>query len=166
METKAALLDSFKREHSTVDAGLAAMTAGLDRLADTIDVGTVQALAATQRFLQSVLVPHAEWEELTFYPALRDLVRDHADANAGMLIDHREILSKVTAFVSLIRRIAAGERDASVLDRARILGYQVRALVDVHCLKEEEIYCDLLRRYLSDREVVSALAVGDQMGHD
>jgi hypothetical protein len=64
-----------------------------------------------------VLIPHAEWEELTFYPAARDLVREHGDANGGMLIDHREILARIEAFTALVRRIEAGERDAGLLDQ-------------------------------------------------
>lgn len=163
---KAALLEEFTREHSQLSDGLAALTAALDGMRDGVEVLGARSLAESRRFIQQVLIPHAEWEELTFYPALGGLVREHADPNAGMLIDHREILSRVEAFLALVARIEAGERDPEVLDRARILGYQVRALVDLHCRKEEEIYCAVLRRHLSDREAVHALAVGDQHGHD
>lgn len=83
-----------------------------------------------------------------------------------MLADHREILARVEVFSGLIRRVEAGERDPDLLDAARILGYQIKVLVEVHWRKEEEIYCSLLRRHLSDREALNALALGEQMGHD
>ena len=163
---KSDLLEGFKAEHEQLDAGITRLTETLDRLARGVDSALLRALADSDRFLQRVLVPHAEWEELTFYPAVRDVLRTHGDVNAAMLIDHREIVARIQTFAALVRRLEAGERDPELLDRARILGYQIRALVEVHYRKEEEIYCDLIRRYLSDREAPNALAVGDQLGHD
>ncbi len=163
---KGELLEDFKTEHAQLGAGLTRLTETLDRLARGLDPTLQRALADADRFFQRVLVPHAEWEELTFYPAVRDVLRTHGDVNAAMLIDHREILTRIQAFTVLVRRLEAGDSDPDLRDRARILGYQIRALVEVHCRKEEEIYCDLIRRYLSDREAPSALAVGDQLGHD
>lgn len=163
---KAALLAGFKKEHTHLDTGLVSVTEVLDRLRSGVDAGLLKSLGETDRFFQQMLVPHAEWEELTFYPAMRDLVAQHGDPNAGMLIDHQEILARITEFTALLRRIQDGERDPDLFDQARILGYQIRALVEVHCRKEEEIYCGLLRRHLSDGDVVHALAIGDQMGHD
>lgn len=164
--TRAALIEGFKQEHSDLDAGMEAMTRTLDRLRDGVARDLVRDLSETRRFLQRVFVPHTEWEELTFYPALGDLVRAHGDPNAAMLIDHREIMARIDAFLALAARIEAGEQDAELIDRARILAYQVRALVELHDRKEEEVYVALLRRHMSDRDAVSALAVGDQHGHD
>jgi hemerythrin-like domain-containing protein len=164
--TKGDLLQGYRTEHAHLDQGMARLTETLDRLASGLDPGLLRALADSDRFLRRVVVPHAEWEELTFYPAVRDVLRAHGDVNAAMLIDHREILARIQAFAALVRRLEAGERDPTLLDRARILGYQIRALIDVHCRKEEEIYCDLIRRYLSEQEAPGALAVGDLQGHD
>jgi alkylhydroperoxidase family enzyme len=83
-----------------------------------------------------------------------------------MHIDHREIMRRIEAFLALIHRIEAGEHDPDLIDRARILAYQIQALVESHERKEEEIYVALMERHMSDREVVRALSVGDQMGHD
>ncbi|MDR7523353.1 MAG: hemerythrin domain-containing protein [Armatimonadota bacterium] len=166
MSTKASLIEGYKREHSQLDEGLAAMTDTLDRLQRGVEPSLVRRLAETRRFLQRVFVPHAEWEELTFYPAVGELVRRHGDPNAQMLVDHREIMARIETFAALAGRIEAGERDPAVVDRARILAHQIRALVEAHDRKEEEIYLPLLVRHLSDREVASALAVGDQHGHD
>jgi hemerythrin-like domain-containing protein len=163
---KGDLLEGFRAEHRALTSGMAGIAAALDRLVAGDDVGGLDRLPAADQFFRQVLIPHAEWEELTFYPAVRDVLREHGDVNAAMLLDHREILGRIHAFLALARRIIAGERDAVLLDRARILGYQVLALLEVHCLKEEEIYCSLIRRYLSDREAPNALAVGDQLGHD
>lgn len=164
--TNASLTEGYKREHDQLDEGLAAMTETLDRLQRTVDQPLIRALGQTRQFLQNVFVPHAEWEELTFYPALGELVREHGDPNAAMFIDHREIMARIQAFSALASRIEAGERDPGMIDRARILAYQIQALVESHEKKEEEIYVALLRRHLSDREVVRVLSVGDQLGHD
>ncbi|MDR7544848.1 MAG: hemerythrin domain-containing protein [Armatimonadota bacterium] len=164
--TKDSLTRDYKREHDQLDAGLAAMTETMDRLQRQVESSQIGALSQTRQFLQQVFVPHAEWEELTFYPALGELVRKHGDPNAPMFIDHREIMGRVQAFVALASRIEAGERDPATIDRARILAYQIAALVEAHERKEEEVYLALLERHLSDREVVHVLTVGDQLGHD
>lgn len=163
---KGDLLEGFRTEHRALAAGMANLAAALDRLVVGGDADALARLPEADRFFRQILIPHAEWEELTFYPAVRDVLREHGDVNAAMLIDHREILARIQTFLALTRRLIAGERDAVLLDRVRILGYQIQALVEVHCLKEEEIYCSLIRRYLSDREAPNALAVGDQLGHD
>lgn len=163
--TKASLTEGYTREHDQLDEGLAAMTDTLDRLQRRSDPALVKALGKTRQFLQQVFVPHAEWEELTFYPALGELVRERGDPNAAMYIDHREIMRRIQAFTDLAGRIEAGEHDPALVDQARILAYQIQVLVEVHERKEEEIYVALLR-HLSDREVARALSVGDQLGHD
>ncbi len=164
--TKAALIDGFKVEHAQLGAGLSALTDVLDRLQQGADPTLRSSLRETEHFFRQVLIPHAEWEEITFYPGVGDLVRRYGDVNATMLIDHREILSRISEFVTLAGKIEAGDVDPMLVDRARILAYQIRVLVDVHCRKEEEVYVALLCRHLTDDEVVNALAVGDQMGHD
>jgi len=165
-QTKTALIEGFKVEHVGLGAGLNALTDVMDRLQQGVDPSVLGSLRETTQFFEQELIPHAEWEELTFYPGVGDLVRRHGDVNATMLIDHREIVSRITEFLTLGGRIEAGEQDPALVDRARILAYQIRALVEVHCLKEEEVYFTLLRRHLTDGEVVHALAVGDQLGHD
>jgi|SRR3990172_279431 len=164
-EAKTSLIEGFKAEHAQLGAGLAALTGTMDRLQQGAGPAAAE-LRKTEQFFRQVLVPHAEWEEITFYPGIGDLVRRHGDVNATMLIDHREILARISEFIRLAGEIEAGDADPSLIDRARILAYQIRALVEVHCLKEEEVYVSLLRRHLSEAEVVHALAVGDQMGHD
>ncbi|MDR7418626.1 MAG: hemerythrin domain-containing protein [Armatimonadota bacterium] len=164
--TKGALTEGYKREHDQLDAGLASMTDTLDRLQRRVEPDLIKALGQTRRFLQNVFVPHAEWEELTFYPALGELVRERGDPNAAMFIDHREIMRKIEAFVALAARIEAGDTDPALVDQARILAYQIQALVESHERKEEEIYVALMQRHLSDREAVRVLSVGDQLGHD
>lgn len=165
-QVKAALIEGFRVEHAGLAAGLTALTDAMDRLQQNTSPAQSASLRDSQGFLRRVLIPHAEWEELTFYPGVGELVRRHGDVNATMLIDHREILARITDFTALIGEIEAGDRDPTLVDRARILAYQIRALVEVHCRKEEEVYCALLQRHLTDGEVVHALAVGDQMGHD
>jgi hypothetical protein len=163
---KETLSQGYMREHDQLETGLAAMTEALDRLQQGVEPASVQALGASRRFLRQVFVPHAEWEELTFYPALAELVRTHGDPNAAMYIDHREIMRRIDAFLVLAGRVEAGEHDPALIDRARILAYQIQALVEAHEKKEEEIHVALMRRHLSDREVARALSVGDQLGHD
>lgn len=163
---KAALTEGYEREHDQLDAGMAAMTETLDRLQKGTNPERIKALAKTRQFLQQVFVPHAEWEELTFYPALGDLVREHGDPNAAMFIDHREIMRCIQAFTKAAGRIESGEHDPALIDQARILAYQIKVLVESHERKEEEIYVALMKRHLSDREAVRVLSVGDQLGHD
>ncbi len=160
------LIKDYKAEHANLDAGVARLTSVLDRAREGVDAATVASLREVDRFLHRELVAHAEWEELTFYPAVGELIRRHGNVNEGMLIDHVAIVDRVKAFSALIRRIDAGERDADLIDRTRILAYQIQALVEVHDRKEEDVYLALLRRHSSDQDLVHALAIGDLTGHD
>jgi hypothetical protein len=160
------LIRRYKDEHADLDAGLARMTEVLDQARQGVDAGTAAALRDLDRFLHRELLAHAEWEELTFYPAVGELIRRHGNVNEGMLIDHMAIVDRVKAFTELIRRIGAGDGSADLIDRARILAYQIQALVEVHDRKEEDVYLALLRRHSSDEDLMHALAVGDLTGHD
>jgi hemerythrin-like domain-containing protein len=166
MGTARDLIKNYTDEHATLDAGLARLTGTLDRARQGVDAGTVAALRDVDRFLNRELLPHAEWEELTFYPAVGELIRRHGNVNEGMLIDHLAIVDRVRTLTDLLRRIDAGERDPELIDRARILAYQIQALVEVHDRKEEDVYLALLRRHSSDQDLVHALAIGDLTGHD
>jgi hemerythrin-like domain-containing protein len=161
---KATLLEAYRKEHAELGAGLEALTRMLDRLQG--GGPTPEAVRDAERFFRQVMIPHAEWEELTFYPAVGALLRQHGDVNAAMVADHREIAVRVADLLAMLQRLAAGPRDPALADRARLLGHQIRALVELHCRKEEEIYCSLVRRHLSDRDAVHALAIGDALGHD
>lgn len=164
--SKASLTQGYVREHDQLDEGLAAMIQVLDRLQRGVEPEAVAGLRKTRQFLRQVFVPHAEWEELTFYPALGPLVRERGDPNAAMYIDHREILRRIEDFLALAAEIERGDHDPGLIDRARILAYQIQALVETHERKEEEIYVALLQRHLSEREIVQVMTVGDQLGHD
>ena len=160
------LIKRYKDEHADLDAGLARMTEVLDDARHGVDAATVAALRDLDRFLNRELLVHAEWEELTFYPPIGELIRRHGNVNEAMLIDHVAIVDRVKTFTELIRRIGAGERHADLIDRARILAYQIQALVAVHDRKEEDVYLALLRRHSSDEDLIHALAIGDLTGHD
>jgi hypothetical protein len=142
------------------------MTEAMDHARGGVTADTLTALREVDGFLNRELLPHAEWEELTFYPAVGELIRRHGNINEGMLIDHLAIVDRVKEFTAVIRRIDAGARDPDLLDRARILAYEIRALHEVHDRKEEDVYLALLRRHSSDQDLIRALAVGDLTGHD
>jgi hemerythrin-like domain-containing protein len=160
------LIERYKSEHTNLNDGLARLTEVLDRARHGVDAGTVVAFRELDRFLNRELLAHAEWEELTFYPAVGELIRRHGNVNEGMLIDHLAIVDRVKAFIELTRRIETGDRSPELIDRARILAYQIQALVEVHDRKEEDVYLALLRRHASDQDLVHALAIGDLTGHD
>lgn len=93
-------------------------------------------------FLRHGLLPHAEEEERSVYPAAEKLLRAVGGSTRTMSIDHRFIGEMVEQLEGTSSRPLSG----SDRERARSLLYGLRALLEVHLTKENEVYVPLLNR--------------------
>jgi quercetin dioxygenase-like cupin family protein len=113
-------------------------------------------------FLRDGLLPHAQEEERSVYPAAEKLLRAIGGATRTMSIDHRFI----GEMVEELEGVRAGPLSGAERDHARRLLYGLQALLRVHFTKENEAYVPLLNRLspAERRQLYDRLAGGDH-GH-
>jgi len=145
----AAVAEGLKAHH-------AMMIKNLDRLSrDLADAassgsGVAQAKRNLDEWVRDVLVPHAEEEERTTYPAAGDL-REGALLITSMLAEH-----------ALIRQTAASMSAATDVVEAATYGCALFAIFDSHQRKEN----DLILPLLVDSDAVSLTSImGSGHGH-
>jgi iron-sulfur cluster repair protein YtfE (RIC family) len=120
----------------------------LDAVADTLDSWTDETparLDAILDFLRGHLVPHARAEEDVLYPAV-ERAMGAPGATATMVADHREIVRRTDA---LAVGAATGPAAASTLRRQL---YGLRAILDLHFDKEEEVLLPVLDAQLTPEQ--------------
>jgi mannose-6-phosphate isomerase-like protein (cupin superfamily)/iron-sulfur cluster repair protein YtfE (RIC family) len=93
-------------------------------------------------FLRDGLLPHAQEEERSVYPAAERVLRAVGGATRMMSIDHRFI----TEMVEELDAVATGPLSEPDRERARRLLYGLQSVLEVHFVKENEVYVPLLNR--------------------
>jgi uncharacterized protein (DUF2249 family) len=150
-----AMRDTIHNHHVELAERLAGYADALDH-GDHGDHGDAEtdpnALVA---FLKGELLPHAQGEERSLYPAVDPLVKVHGSATATMRVDHQFIAS----YIARIEETASALRDATPEEQRALrrrlarLALQLQALLEVHLEKEESVYLPLLERFLpADRQ--------------
>ncbi len=118
-----------------------------DRLRSEEDGDESVELQEVFDWLVSELLPHAVDEEEGLYPLVDGLTLEDGRASATMLIDHLVIREKVHDFGKVVAGLVGGVggwQRAELRDRARILAYQLEAILALHMKKEEEVYFELI----------------------
>lgn len=120
-------------------------------------------LAKIVGFLRDSLLPHAQEEEVSVYPAVEKVMRATGGATRTMSIDHRF----VGQMVNQLDGIASGALSEREREEARRLLYGLQALLEVHFTKEDEAYVPLLSRLspAERRELYERLAGGNHHHH-
>ena len=121
-------------------------------------------LAEVLAFLRQGLLPHAEEEERSIYPAVDAILKAVGGATGTMTADHVRIRSLVEELATL----AAGTQSKETRTRERALLYGLQAVLELHFRKENERYLPLLS--LLDRGEKERLhevlaGPGDEHGH-
>jgi len=94
-------------------------------------------------FLMNHLIPHAQAEEETLYPALAKILGT-PQAIAAMSRDHAEV-SELTGQLRVLRsQISNSGFDADKAKQLRRILYGLYAVLKIHLAKEEEIYLPML----------------------
>jgi iron-sulfur cluster repair protein YtfE (RIC family) len=102
-------------------------------------------------FLINQLIPHAQAEEETLYPAVAKILGT-PQATATMSRDHAEV-SRLTGQLRVLwSQICASGFDADKVKELRRLLYGLYALLKIHFAKEEELYLPMLDARLGEFE--------------
>jgi hemerythrin-like domain-containing protein len=106
-------------------------------------------------FLTDDLTPHAEGEERSLYPAVRDLICRYDNPLATMSLDHQAIVDRINRLREIVGQMDAGSYQlrAQLLPEARKIAIELGALVSVHLAKEEIALLPLMEEHMSDDEV-------------
>jgi quercetin dioxygenase-like cupin family protein/hemerythrin-like domain-containing protein len=115
-------------------------------------------LGEVTRFLREGLLPHAEEEERSVYPAVERVLGAIGGATRTMAVDHR----RIAALVADLEKLGAGSIEGQQAPLRRVL-HELRALLEVHLQKEEEVYLPALAGLSPDeRRSLYARLAGDQ----
>lgn len=135
--------EPLRREHQGLAQRLVDLEAALDRLASGPQADVTDNLQSGDDFFQNILKHHAHWEEHHLYPAADEVVREHGTATGPMIAVHRELVKLLDEYQAAVTDLARHPGDARLTDRARVLGYQIIAIVRVH-FHEEDVLLDAL----------------------
>ncbi len=130
----------IRSEHSHLHEPVQAIAALAAQVAE-LDASELRArLRLTVDFLERGLLPHAQEEERSVYPAVEHVLHANGGATATMKADHRRIQAMTSALRDLLATPLA--KDA----RAGLSGllYGLEAVLQLHFEKEEEVYLPLL----------------------
>lgn len=113
-------------------------------------------------FLRDGLLPHAQEEERSVYPAVEKLLRSIGGATRTMSIDHRF----VGEMVEELEGVSSGPLSDAEREQLRRLLYGLQALLRVHFTKENEAYVPLLTRLSpAERRQLHDRLSGGEQGH-
>ena len=139
--------EPLRQEHQRFQRRLTELHTLAERLRGDKDRVENMELQRVFDWLVSELLPHAADEEEGLYPLVDRLTLEGGRASATMLIDHLVIREKVHDFGKAVAGLVGGVggwRRIELLDRARILAYQLEAILALHMKKEEEVYFELI----------------------
>ncbi len=102
-------------------------------------------------FLMNQLIPHAQAEEETLYPAVATILGT-PQATATMSRDHAEICNLTGQLRVLRLEIANTGFDVEKTNELRRLLYGLYTLLKIHFAKEEELYLPMLDASLGEIE--------------
>lgn len=109
-------------------------------------------------FLTDDLMPHAEGEERSMYPAVRDLICRYDNPLTTMSLDHQAIIDRINKLKDLVTRMdASQEEQERLLPQAKRLSIELGALVSVHLAKEEIALLPLMEEHMSEEEIVGVV---------
>lgn len=116
-------------------------------------------LGEVTRFLREDLLSHAHEEERSVYPAVERVLGAAGGATRTMAVDHRHI----AALVADLEDLAEGSISEAQQAPVRRVLHELRALLEVHLQKEEEVYLPLLARLSpEERRSLYAQLAGDR----
>lgn len=155
------LTDAIRSHHralaETLDNYTAEVESGVGGLGAADLAGLIDGLS---EFLTGELIPHAQGEEKTLYPALDPVIREHGSPTATMSVDHEYIGQYVRTIVdtaSKLRSAGASDRPALASKLTRLM-IQLQGLFSVHLAKEERVYLPLVEKAISSGDQQALLA--------
>lgn len=153
------LTSAIKNHHAALARTLETYLARVEATPDTAPgESTLTALAT---FLTSELLPHAQGEERTLYPALDPLLRaPEVSPTATMRVDHEylgQYARDITATAQALRAAPDTERTALTRQLARQL-LKLQTLFAVHLAKEERVYLPVVEAAVSGPDQERLLA--------
>ncbi|MHB0868036.1 MAG: hemerythrin domain-containing protein [Chloroflexota bacterium] len=104
-------------------------------------------------FFQVALKPHAHWEEENLYLLANEVIRQYGKPSATMEVDHEDLVSRMDGFKRELESLQRGQATPEDVERIRVLGYQIEAILALHFRKEEDVYLDAIDEHARPEEV-------------
>lgn len=150
------LMQPLRDEHAQLMPRLGLLRMAAEAVEGPSRAALDQLLKDSLDFLQHDLLPHAEVEERTIYPA----VEQHLGARSTltMTLDHLEIKRMVEELANTVRHVAPEKLTPYDAKELRRLLYGVYAMLRLHFFKEETAYLPLLEENLKPAEAQALIA--------
>jgi uncharacterized protein (DUF2249 family)/iron-sulfur cluster repair protein YtfE (RIC family) len=149
------LTEAMRAHHRELAHTLDGYAADVEaRGADIDTVALADMLDRLTGFLTSDLLPHAQGEEQTLYPALDRILREHGRPTATMSVDHEYIGEHARQIAETARRLRSAEKpeQASLVRQLQRQVVLLQGLFTVHLAKEERVYLPLIDQVMSAAE--------------
>ncbi len=155
------LTDAIRSHHRALAETLDSYTAEVET-----DIGGLgaadlaQLLDGLTEFLTGELIPHAQGEEKTLYPALDPVIKEHVSPTATMSVDHKYIgqyTRNIAETARALRPAGASDRPELARKLTRLM-IQLQGLFSVHLAKEEQVYLPLVEKVVSSGDQQALLA--------
>jgi len=117
----------------------------------TLNQASLDLINESYEFLTTHLLPHAQAEEATLYPAVQK-VMGTPYGTATMSRDHVEVERLTQELAALRDQVSTSEIGAKQANELKRVLYGLYTLVKVHFAKEEEVYLPLLDANLTADE--------------
>jgi hemerythrin-like domain-containing protein len=164
MATNERPTEEFRKEHEHLMTHVEGLRRTMDQLKGGLSEESLAGLKEADWFFQVALKPHAKWEEENLYPVANDIIREYGKPSATMEVDHVDLVSRMDSFRQLLEVAQSGKATAEEVDRLRVLGYQIEAILLLHFRKEEDVYLDAMDRHARP-EVVAKLMEAARHAH-
>lgn len=155
------LTAAIREHHRALANALDGYVADVESGADSLDAAALTSLLnKLTTFLSGELLPHAQGEERTLYPALDPILREHGRPTATMSVDHEfigEYARQITDTAAKLRSASASQREELQRRLERQL-IQLQGLFSVHLAKEERVYLPLVDEVISTGDQQALLA--------
>ncbi|MDP6402022.1 MAG: hemerythrin domain-containing protein [SAR202 cluster bacterium] len=154
--------ESLRDEHEVLKQRLTRLRAMADGLVGAVDRTEMQDMFD---WLVSELLPHSSDEEARLYPLVDELLAEHGGASSTMVLDHVALRSKVRDFGDAIAPLvsgAKGQKARELRDRARIITFQLEAILQLHMHKEEEVYFAAVDQHATPEQLAKLRRGGEE----
>ncbi len=151
--------DMIKEHHRSIVKHLTEGVNAADALTSENYAGRQSDLDGFVKFLTDDLIPHAEGEERSMYPAVAELVCRYDNPLSTMSLDHQAIVDRINRLKDLAAKLKTATPDERIrlVPSVRRLAVELGALVSVHLAKEEIALIPLMEEHMESHDLAMIL---------
>jgi iron-sulfur cluster repair protein YtfE (RIC family) len=151
--------DMIKEHHKSITRQLTEGVNAADAITPENYSGRQADLDGFVKFLTDDLIPHAQGEERSMYPAVAELVCRYGNPLSTMSLDHQAIVERIERLKDIAGKLKTASPDERIrlVPTARRIAVELGALISVHLAKEEIALLPLMEEHMEGRDLAIML---------